>query len=963
MGNENPVRFLPAILLAILPAVVTSAIVPKEALHELTRLPLRFEPNRGQVSSEARFLSRGPGYTLFLTDEGAVLNAGRGRVLRMTLRGSDADVRSQPGEALSGRVNYLRGSDPDKWLRGVPTYGSVRYPGVYEGVDLVFYGNPGQLEYDFVVEPGADPSPIAVRFDGMDDLRLVDGRLVAKFGDGEIVQPAPIVYQLAENGARESIEAGYILGDNGELRFKLGHFDSDRQLVIDPEVIYSSHYGGRSAEEPHGVAVDGDGNSYVCGITTSDDLPTVNAIQPATPSVQGDAFITKINPDGRSLAFSTYFGGDRTETAYDIAIADNGDIFVTGDTISPDFPTTPGAFAQTGRTTEAFVLRISNDGQNLIYSSVFGGERSDQGFGIALRGLEAYVVGATFSNEFPISAGAAQSQRPFAESTVDGFALHLSEDGSQLMYSTYLAGDNQDRANGVAVDAEGNAHVIGTTQSDNFPTTPGALFPNAIFPTDAFVSKIAPDGRSFVYSTYFGGDRSDTGQAIKVDKAGYTFITGSTGSLDLPVSAGAFQSEKASRVQDDAYVAKLSRDGSRIIASTYLGGSNNDRGDGLDIDSGGRAYIVGETASTDFPTVVPTQEANAGRADLFVSVLDHDFSRLEFSTYHGGQGEEAILRGEGGNPMAVDQNCKPYMAGQTQSADLPTVNPFQDGIGGSTDAAVAKFDADFDDDRPTIACRGVVLATLVPQLRWFSRLSIATAFGRDFAPAGTDARDPETTANGTAVSTNLANTCVEVAGQRSAMLAVFEGQVNFQLSHLVPNGWVPVLVIRGCGTPNEVSGEPEYIMVGNQHPAFFNLVNSDPMSMNPIAALHGGGPMVLGPPGLFPSAPDFTTPGAPGEAISAFFTGGGATTPALEVGQIPVQVGITALVSGSVAITLGGRAIPRDRIFFVGAAPCCAGLYQVVFFIPDDMPPGNHKLVITINGESSPESGFIAVGP
>jgi hypothetical protein len=680
------------------------------------KLPLSFEANQGQTDGRVKFLSRGRGYTVFLTSSEAVFVFTRDEVpakragsrllvrdsmhpgqvtqtvVRMKLLGAVSNPHLTGRKELPGKVNYFIGNDPKKWRTNVPTYARVEYRDVYPGINLAYYGNQRQLEYDFVVAPGADPQLIRLGFGGVDRLTVdARGNLVLHAAGGEILMHAPIVYQEID-GIRKEISGRYILKGKELAGFQVAAYDQTRPLVIDPVLSYSTYLGGTGALA-NAVAVDGAGAVYLTGVTTTDFPTTAGSAQPMTGGIF-DAFVTKLSADGSALVYSTYLGGSQVETGRGIAVDASGNAYVVGTTLSPDFPTAnplqPALGSAAGG--NAFVAKLDPAGSALIYSTYLGGDGGSAAAAIAVdAGGNAYLTGDTSSN-FPTTPGAAQAALAGAG---DAFVAKLNPVGSALVYATYLGGTDIDRAAAIAVDGGGNAYVTGQTLSMDFPTV------NALQPacssdpcSDAFVTKVNPTGSALVFATYLGGSAQDAGAGIAVDTGDNVYVTGSTFSVDFP-TANAFQATRGSLDASDAFVTKLSFTGSGLVLvySTYVGGTSYNQGAAIAVDVGGSAYITGLTNSTDFPTANAIQPAFTPPTELegheaFVAKLNPAGSALVYSTYLGGGGRED------GNGIAVDSSGNAYVTGFTTSIDFPLVNPLQPALGSpqpAFDAFVVKI--------------------------------------------------------------------------------------------------------------------------------------------------------------------------------------------------------------------------------------------------------------------------------
>lgn len=767
-------------------------------LKRYGQLPLSFETNRGQTDARVKFLSRGRGYKLFLTSDEVVLGLAKPRVrnqklearrelpvisgqsqktadsfpallappmsgpyfgpaggtgvvtdngqrttdavLRMKLVGMNPAPRVTPLAQLPGKSNYLIGNDPKKWRINVPTYAKVKYEGVYPGVDLVYYGNQGQLEYDFVVAPGVDPSQIAldvvaegvrppnegpsnVRHHGQSRSPLhIDhnGDLLVGTPGGEVVFHKPLVYQrTTASGQRTAVDSRYVLKSDREVTFEFASYDRTKPLVIDPVLRYSTYLGGSGDElstpsGTDGIAVDPEGNAYVIGATSSIDFPvTLGALQTSFAggsgsfgcpfnSVSADAVLTKLNARGDTIIYSTYLGGNDDDCAEGIAVDPSGNAYVAGETLSTDFPVTPGAFQSACAScskgiVDTFAAKLTRDGSALVYSTYLGGNDADLFPMLALdRFGNLYIQGATFSTDYPTTPGAFQTAcASCANGNPDTYVTKLEPDGTALVYSTYLGGsDFEFCGSQIAVDSVGSAYVNGFTCSADFPTrNPLQGYGGGC---DAFVTKLNPTGSALVYSTFLGGSDFEIIFGTAIDSADNAYVSGATLSSDFPTTPVAFQPNFVGGSNcpfppcADAFAAKINPSGTALVYSTFLGGTGDEAGFGVGVDFHGNAYVGGQTTSTDFPTSNAFQPANAGGFDIFVTELNPAGDALVFSTYLGGTGDDIV------NGVALDvQRRNVYVQGYTTSSDFPTVNAAQPQFGGGTfDAIVAKIGPD-----------------------------------------------------------------------------------------------------------------------------------------------------------------------------------------------------------------------------------------------------------------------------
>jgi Ca2+-binding RTX toxin-like protein len=671
-------------------------------------LPLSFEPNQGQSDSDAAFLSRGSDYEVHLTPDEAVLSlpvltgdavdpggasspqassAREASLLRMGLVGSEPEPAMTGQSPLAGRVNYLVGNDPSQWKTDIPTFAKVAYEGVYPGVDMVYYGNRQQLQYDFVVAPGSDPDQIALQFSGAEDVAIdAEGDLVLRTSAGEVRQQRPVVYQDI-NGSRRTVAGSFVLGSGGQVSFDLGAYDTNHPLVIDPVVTYSTYLGGGSADEGRGIAADPEGNAYVTGSTLSPSFPTgprdgppgSEPFQATLPGGGGDAFVTKFDPTGQ-LVYSTFLGGDRLDVGQGIDVDPSGEAYVTGFADSFNFPTTADTAFRANCARDVFVTRLNAQGSDLVYSTCYGGSE-EEGLStsrIAVDGTgNAYVAANTLSPDLPIRGGfqtalAANPGESINDALVARFNTNASGDAS-LFYSTYLGGFATDIPRGIEVDPAGRATVGGSTGSVDFPITANAFDTEASPEGDAFATRVntaATGPASLEYSTYVGGDFVDISGGVAVDGAGDIYVALFTGSSDLPTPRGFQTSLGGDGV--DSYLLRLDPDvagAGAAIYGTYFGGSLRDQAEDVAVDGAGNAFVTGETESTDFPTRDPVQAASGGLDDVFVinfaTSLTGDAS-LVYSTYLGGSGDDLP------RSIDVDPADNAYITGLTQSTDFPT---------------------------------------------------------------------------------------------------------------------------------------------------------------------------------------------------------------------------------------------------------------------------------------------------
>lgn len=672
------------------------------------RLPLYFIQNEGQVDGTVKYYEKGVGHAIFFTENevlfqfekradhraaggesegGQSLNEGsetsHGKVPESCSRVRLYPVDMQEGVSLEGldqqegKVNYFLGRDPARWKTNIPTYRSVIYREAYPGVDLKFYGSNDRLEYDVVVNPGADPAQVKFGYSGIQSLEITDaGDLQLQLPDGgKLIHKKPVAYQEI-NGKRQEVAGAFAVepvsgkassGEDGALifGFKVAAYNPAHPLVIDPVLVYSSYVGGVGVDQGLAIAVDASGYAYVTGRTYSSSFPVQS---PWDGNLNGtyDAFVTKLNVAGSALVYSTYLGGSGLDMANAIALDSSSRVYLTGETTSLDFPTTGSPYSSGLTSTgyaDAFVVRLNNNGSTLSYATYLGGSWRDVGLGIAVdsSGL-AYVTGLTSSySDFPI-AGTNTFQSTYGQGTSDAFVTIFNAAGSGVTYSTYLGGNYADVGNGIAVDT-GNIYVVGQTASTNFPTSYGQQSSYGQGASDAFVAKFARTTQNVVYVTYLGGTGDDYGLGIAVDSDGNAYVTGSTTSTDFPL-ANAFQETAGGA--EDAFVTKFTPEGAELSFSSYLGGTSSDVGYAIAVDTQGNAYLVGKT-SGNFPTLKALYGDYGGStSDAFVARIDCTESQLSYSTYLGGGGVDV------GRGIAVGSGGNTYVTGWTSSNDFPT---------------------------------------------------------------------------------------------------------------------------------------------------------------------------------------------------------------------------------------------------------------------------------------------------
>ena len=868
---------------------------PVQVSSALSALPLMFEANIGQSDPRVKFMARGIGarglgYGVFLTADGATMSLlsrdrnkrdsnkkkdkkedeARTRVeaLRMRLAGANPNATVTGMAQLPGKSNYFLGNDPSRWQRDVPQFARVRYEDIYPGINLVFYGSHGQMEYDFQVVPGADPARAELEFEGSKRIELRDGNLILHATSGIVRLQAPHVYQRVADRERP-VEGRFEMRAGNRVGFAVGAYDHSRELVIDPVLDYSTYFGGTGDEESTSIAVDGGGNMYLTGSTTSAGLPIPAGTTPFQATLNGaqNVYVLKINAAGTSAAYLTYLGGSGTDTPAGIAVDASGNAYVAGTTSSPNFPTTATNAYQstvlTGSTgtSHVFVTALDLTGSTLHYSSYLSGNGTDVASGMTIdANQDVFVTGSTTStNSSSAGSGSSNDQFPasfppetqafqqFSRAAIQFFVTKVNTAAfgiGSIPYSTYFGGGTPSNGTavggGIAVDGKGNIYFSGTTNflftgqssATDFPilnayqpclnTAPPTINTNpqsctntsTSANTDAFVADLNPNvsnGSQLLWSTYFGGSQNDSSTGVALDTgAASVFIVGTTNSPDITTlvldgyqtclnTAPGTSPCTGTGTATDAFVAKFGNLSTTTTTTTtnvlgltyfsYLGGSGNDAGLAITVDSADDAYLTGWTQSTDFP-IFPNQASNPLCAPPSFCVLqgalkgtqDAFFAHLgsNTSTTSSGQGSQGVYAtyfgGTGinqGTSLTIDNSSNVYLAGDTNAPDFQTQNPLQATNNGGYDAFAAKFSPQADlgvtgvltqsstqgyvgagnsaTFTYTVSNSGPDLATQVTFSDNFTTSGIPVTFVS--ATAGNNGTCSATTSNGTAVCT------------------------------------------------------------------------------------------------------------------------------------------------------------------------------------------------------------------
>ncbi|MDR3700957.1 MAG: SBBP repeat-containing protein [Candidatus Sulfopaludibacter sp.] len=886
-------------------------------------IPLHFEAIRGQTGTVTGFSAVTRRYTLTLSDNEIAMYF-RGGAVRMKLpRGRPEGI-----DELPAKSSYYFGSDPAGWRTAISNFARVRYANVFRGVDLVIHGRDREIEYDWVVAPGADPQSIRFSFEGTSALSIDSGGdLVLRTAGGEIRHSRPRIFQ----GGHEI--AGRFLLHASEVRFEIGAYDKRKALVIDPVLLVNASFGGSgigfdfpglhggASDTGMGIATDSAGNIYVTGTTFSVNFPLVKSLENApSGSCQFDCgfssvFVTKLSPDGATLLYSTYIGAPSTvvqEYAIppllpaSIAADAGGTVYVTGTTSGVNFP----GVTTTAGGNDAFLLRLNPQGA-LVGTKLFGGSGNDAGTSIVL-GPDGYIylAGTTQSPDFPITQGAYREPSSGATNIFIikiVFTSIFGPTSGAFVYSTVVGPGT---SASVAADANGNAYVAAATTSAGWQTTAGVSQPVCAGTTcaDIVVAKLDPLGQKLIYATYLGGSKTETLGGIAVDSAGGVYVAGSTDSPDFPTTNGALDS-RFNSIASTGFVAKVSTDATRLAYATYLGGSGVDQAMTIAVDAAGNAYVGGTTTSGDFPLryalqssivnhfcpvytpsgSIPIGEYACGGGG-FLAVLDAAGRSLVWSTYLGAGSM---------NALAIDGAGNVYATGEAIAVNAP-----------STSGSVGVLKLASGNSGLDVPANPIVnAASFLPGLPLPGGL--ASLFVRGLNLTGT------VIGSGSRLPTELAGVSILVGGVAAPILAVAPvpdsmEQVNFQVPFEAASNTVE---IRYQGS--SVVAVPQYVA-----PGIFILSDGTP------AIEHAADYSLVTP----------SNPAHSGEAIIVYATGLGKVTPA-GVSGVPASGPASVVPScGSVAAATSQGLI--GSILYAGLAPGYVGLYQVNIQLPQNLAAG-----------------------
>lgn len=674
--------------------------------QSLRNLPLSFVENRGQVDRSVSYYLRGQEASTYFSSSGVTYSlspraldaASAAGVARPAARSSagwavrqqflGARTAAPQGEDLApGHVSYFKGAAA-QWATGLPTFFRVKYSSLWPGIDLVYSGATGQLQYDITVRPGADPSAVRLAYRGASGLRVAaSGGLTIETPAGSFAEDAPVAYQMI-GGRKVQVDASFSLGGPAaplSYGFRLGSYDATRPLVIDPTVVvFAGYIGGSDDEEGLGVAVDPSGYVYVSGQTGSTEATFPATVGPdLTYYSNTDAFICKVTPGGNNLVYCGYIGGNGWDRSRAVAADADGNAYVVGHTKSSTstFPVTVGPDITQNGNVDGFICKVNAQGTSLFYCGYIGGNLHDEAKAVTLDAAgDAYVTGGTSSPEstFPVMGGPDLTQNGLS----DAFIAEVNPQGSGLVFCGYIGGSSEDHGRGVGLDIQGNVFVDGDAASSQatFPVV-GGLDPTYNGAGDAFITKLDPTGQNILYSGYIGGSKFDEARGLAVDPAGHAFVAGPTESPDFPATVGP---DLTFNGVQDAFIARVNNSGGSLTYAGFIGGSGGESGWSVAIDRDDQAYVVGQTQSRDFPAVEGPDLTSNGSYDTFITKVDASGTALVYSGYIGGSGRDL------GRRVAVDAAGDAYIVGYTTSSNFPTVGTLDASYNGKEDAFVAK---------------------------------------------------------------------------------------------------------------------------------------------------------------------------------------------------------------------------------------------------------------------------------
>jgi uncharacterized protein (TIGR03437 family) len=889
------------------PPALSPKTPPPSILARPSHLPLIFEPNRGQTDSEVRYLARGSGYTLFLTDAEAVIAPRNGDAVRMRLAGANRHASLEGLEPTGGISNYFHGRDPKQWHTNIPHFKKALYRDVYPGIDEVFYGDNGKLEYDIVVSPGADPSLITMEYSGAHSLRVDErGDLELATATGNLHIARPTVYQFDDIGGRKTVEASFRLNGTKRASILLARYDHGRRLIIDPTVTYATYLGGSGTESGNGITLDSDGNIYVSGGTTSADFPILNPFQSKLRT--SEAYVTKLNPAATAILYSTFIGGSLGDNALAIGIDKSRNIVIMGNTSSKDFPV-QNAFQPVfpGDSEASFIARLDSTGSHLVYATYFGRFSGDiyaiypNMFAVDSAG-NAYLCGKWPDSGLPVKN---PIYSPKSTPSGGSFLSKFAPDGT-LAQSMYLDGADSVRA--LTLDASDNVYVTG--EANFFSTIPfrGGFQPTGSGSSDAYVIKFDAAGTKIVYAIRYGGDRTDEGRALAVDRSGNLYMAGQTASTALPLKNALFTTRST------GFIAKVSPDGSALLYASYFIPDVRC----ITVDGSGNIHLSG-TISGSGAATLPLKNALVSAfetSSAFLTGFAADGASLLYSTF--------IASNSYASQIAIDAGGNVNLFGAISTQSLPAAPAgLQSKIQGGGDAFLIKV-------APVSPAPATVNAASFRAGAPVAPNSIASVFGDHLGIQTISATDTlRTTLGGTTV------TLTDSSGRSQLVSLFFVGlsQVNFLVPADAASGLGQLQITAGDGIR---SVGP--IQISNAAPGIFTADGFLPVGTVLQVNAQGG-----------ITSRDLLRY----DAASGKFS-----TPSIDLGAsgtntylILYGTGIRLALSSQISVTIGGQTVSPA---FAGIQGDFAGLDQINVLIPRSLAgTGDVPITLTAAGAVS----------
>ena len=673
----------------------TNTTQEEEITRSFSSMKGWFTENNGQIRNSdveyvygASDLSIGfieSGYLIKLTNEANLTS-----LVKVIFEGANQVLPEGRGE-LPHRSNYFRGNDSSTWNHGVKNFDSVVYQNLYDGIDLIFYTAEKELKYDFIVSPGAQPGDISMEYEGVDDLDISSqGNLHISISSQVLIEEAPYCYQ-EENGEINKIDSSYQISGN-KVIFDIGKYDTSIPLIIDP-LIYSTFVGGNSTDWGADIVLDSENNAYITGSSNSLNFPTTSEAYDTDHNDDWDVIVFKLDSRGSSLLYSTFIGGSDADWGNAISIDNEGNAYVTGYTYSYDFPTTLEGYDPFHNGLEdAFVFKLNHDGSDLLYSTYVGGVNTDYGNAISIdfEG-NAYITGETWSEDFPTTVGAFDNSY---NGWGDTYVVKLNEVGSSIIFSTLMGGYDVEEGWAIEVDDDLNIYVAGYSSSPDCPTTPGAYDNSHNGKPDVLIFKLNSEGSSLIYSTFVGAPGQEVANDMKIDESGCAYVSGHTRSIIFPTTYGCY--DNTYNGQTDSFALKLDSNGSALLFSTFIGGSDFDEANGLTINPNGVMIITGLTRSSDFPITSNAYDTSQnGNQDVFLLQLNSDGSSLRYSTFIGGNGDEV------GSCVVLSSESNMYVTGRVFSSDFPIAeDAYDSSYNGDGDIFVLQFKLTIQDTPP-----------------------------------------------------------------------------------------------------------------------------------------------------------------------------------------------------------------------------------------------------------------------